>query len=106
MSQSAGIVRLLDDLGRIVIPKELRKAMRLEAGTPIEIIGQGDSILLRNYRPDPLETENEELRQRLVEINNLAASFEQEGPFDPQETFGRMQEIKELSFWETDDKDV
>lgn len=106
MSQSAGIVRLLDDLGRIVIPKELRKAMRLESGTPIEIIGQGDSILLRNYRPDPLEAENEELHRRLAEINDLAASYEKEGPFDQQETFGRMRKIKELSFWEIDDKDI
>lgn len=102
MSQSAGIIRLLDNLGRIVIPKELRTTMRLEAGTPIEIVGQGDNILLRNYRPDPLEIENEELRRRLDEINCLAASFGGKKPFDQQETLDRLQEIKELSFWEAD----
>ena len=36
--KTTGIVRKLDDLGRIVIPKEIRRGMRIKEGTPLEII--------------------------------------------------------------------
>ncbi|MDD5936803.1 MAG: AbrB/MazE/SpoVT family DNA-binding domain-containing protein [Clostridiales bacterium] len=47
--KSTGIVRRIDELGRIVIPKELRKTMDIEVGTPIEISVEGDSIILNKY---------------------------------------------------------
>ena len=34
---SSGIVRRIDDLGRVVIPKEIRKTLRIKEGTPLEL---------------------------------------------------------------------
>ncbi len=46
-----GIVRNMDRLGRVVVPKELRKLYGLEEDTPIEILAEGEQIILRKYRP-------------------------------------------------------
>lgn len=46
---TTGIVRRIDDLGRIVIPKEIRKTLRIKDGDPLEININGDSIILRKY---------------------------------------------------------
>lgn len=51
MMKSAGIVRKVDELGRIVIPKELRRTMEFEEGTPLEIYTDGDKIILKIYAP-------------------------------------------------------
>lgn len=48
--KATGIVRKIDDLGRIVIPKELRRTMRIQEGTPLEIfIDEGGSVVFRKY---------------------------------------------------------
>jgi AbrB family transcriptional regulator, transcriptional pleiotropic regulator of transition state genes len=47
----AGIVRKLDQLGRIVLPKSLRHSYQMNEGVPIEILVQGDQIVLERYRP-------------------------------------------------------
>ncbi len=50
--KATGIVRKLDTLGRIVIPKELRTTLDLsENETPIEILVDGDNVILRKYQP-------------------------------------------------------
>ena len=50
--KATGIVRRVDDLGRIVIPKEIRRTMRLKEGEPLEIYTGGDSsITLKKYSP-------------------------------------------------------
>ncbi len=46
-----GIVRTLDKLGRIVIPKEIRNTFYLKTDDPFEIFLDGDSIILRKYEP-------------------------------------------------------
>ena len=59
--ESTGIVRRMDDLGRIVMPKELRKQVfGLEGldsctGVPFELFIDGDSIVIKRYN----ENENE-----------------------------------------------
>lgn len=45
--KSTGIVRNIDDLGRIVIPKELRTAMNMGEGAPVELFVEGDSLIMR-----------------------------------------------------------
>ena len=47
--KSTGIVRKIDQLGRIVIPKELRNVLDVEEGTPLEIFMDDDKIILRKY---------------------------------------------------------
>lgn len=49
--KNCGIVRKIDDLGRIVIPKELRKTLSLEIGDGIEIYTEGEMVLLKKYAP-------------------------------------------------------
>ena len=50
--RSLGIVRKVDHLGRIVIPKELRKTLKLDKGAPMEIFVDDDMIILRKYVVD------------------------------------------------------
>jgi transcriptional pleiotropic regulator of transition state genes len=49
--KSTGIVRKIDELGRVVLPKELRNTMNLPEGTPMEIFTEGDTIVLKKYQP-------------------------------------------------------
>lgn len=50
--RSLGIVRKVDHLGRIVIPKELRNSLQLDHGAPMEIFVEDDMIILRKYIVD------------------------------------------------------
>ena len=45
--KSTGIVRNVDELGRIVIPKEMRRKLDIDVGTPIEIHLEGDTIVMK-----------------------------------------------------------
>ncbi|MBI9013826.1 MAG: AbrB/MazE/SpoVT family DNA-binding domain-containing protein [Clostridiales bacterium] len=49
--KSTGIVRKVDELGRVVIPKELRKTLMIEEKDALEIFTEGDKIILRKYEP-------------------------------------------------------
>ncbi len=49
--KSTGIVRNVDELGRIVIPKEMRKKMDIANNDPVEIYVDGDKIILTKYQP-------------------------------------------------------
>lgn len=70
--KATGIVRSIDELGRIVIPKEIRRTMRIESGTPIEIYTDETGIFLKKYVPSverdeltELRAENETLRSKI-----------------------------------------
>ena len=47
--KSTGIVRKLDELGRVVIPKEIRNKLDIEEKDPIEIFADGNSIVLKKF---------------------------------------------------------
>ena len=50
--KATGIVRRIDDLGRVVIPKEIRRTMRIREGDPLEIYTENDgSVVFRKYSP-------------------------------------------------------
>ena len=50
--KATGIVRRIDDLGRIVVPKEIRRVMRIREGDPLEIFtGKDGEIVLKKYSP-------------------------------------------------------
>lgn len=50
--KATGIVRRMDDLGRVVIPKEIRRTMKISEGTPLEIfIDKDGGIIFRKYSP-------------------------------------------------------
>ena len=49
--KETGIVRRIDELGRVVIPKELRKTMRIKEGDPLEIFTDAETLMLKKYSP-------------------------------------------------------
>lgn len=85
--KATGIIRRIDELGRIVIPKELRRTLNIKVGDPIEIFTADDGVIaLRKYEPsnsvlnylERLEAliNNEEFRHKnkmLVKIAELEA---------------------------------
>ena len=50
--KATGIVRRIDDLGRIVIPKEIRRSFRIKEGDPLEIFTNADGeVIFKKYSP-------------------------------------------------------
>ena len=50
--KATGIVRRIDDLGRVVIPKEIRRTMRIREGDPLEIFTDNDGeVVFKKYSP-------------------------------------------------------
>ncbi|MDR1217588.1 MAG: AbrB/MazE/SpoVT family DNA-binding domain-containing protein [Oscillospiraceae bacterium] len=50
--KATGIVRRIDDLGRVVIPKEIRRTLRIREGDPLEIFTEKDgSVVFKKYSP-------------------------------------------------------
>lgn len=61
--KATGIVRRIDDLGRVVIPKEIRRTMRIREGDPLEIYTDRDGeVILKKYSP-------------IGELNEFASSY-------------------------------
>lgn len=61
--KATGIVRRIDDLGRVVIPKEIRRTMRIREGDPLEIYTDNDGeVIFKKYSP-------------IGELSNFAAQF-------------------------------
>lgn len=66
--KATGIVRRIDDLGRVVIPKEIRRNMRLKEGDPLEFYFEEDgSIIIKKYA---FYNSNEGLMQTASEMLN------------------------------------
>lgn len=49
--KSTGIVRKVDELGRVVLPKELRRTFNIEEKDGLEIFVDGETIILKKYEP-------------------------------------------------------
>lgn len=62
--RATGIVRRIDDLGRVVIPKEIRRQMKIKEGDPLEIFIDGKMICFQPY--NPIETEQWEVALRIA----------------------------------------
>ncbi len=77
----SGIVRRVDELGRVVIPKEIRRARGWEEGAPIEIIPDGNEVILRLYADN----------QRLEDLlNELIGQMEERGLDDQEDLLRKM----------------
>lgn len=71
--KAIGIVRRIDELGRVVIPKEIRRAYGLEEGDPLEIFTSEDGITVRPYEVDPKQT----LRAAINQIDRFGDGYEE-----------------------------
>lgn len=50
--KATGIVRRIDDLGRVVIPKEIRRTMKICEGDPLEIFLENGAVIFQKYFPN------------------------------------------------------
>ena len=50
--RATGIVRRMDDLGRVVIPKAVREQLHLKEGMPFELFIEGNGVYFKPYNPD------------------------------------------------------
>ena len=72
--KATGIVRRVDDLGRIVIPREIRKSIGIKEGDPLEIFVDGKTVMFEKYRPSTEELA-EECAKFVSKIRNNIASI-------------------------------
>ena len=70
--QATGIIRRIDDLGRVVIPKEIRRSAGIREGEPLEIFMHEDCVCFRKYSVNKLEKVSDAFRE-------LADFAEEEG---------------------------
>ncbi len=74
--KATGIVRRIDELGRVVIPKEIRSTLRLKSGDPLEIFTERDELMLKKYSPiASLEKFSEGTAKSLAELSGMAAAI-------------------------------
>ena len=53
--KATGIVRRIDDLGRVVIPKAVRRTIGIQEGDPLEIFLENDAVVFQKYYPNRLD---------------------------------------------------
>ena len=83
---ATGIIRRVDDLGRIVLPKEVRRKVGISEGTPMEIFTSDEGIVLKKYYP---ENELEGMTKNLMEaVEDMCV--------DPKKTGDIRRHIREI----------
>ena len=71
--KATGIVRRIDDLGRVVIPKEIRRTLRIREGDPLEIFTDREGeIILKKYSPIGDQQTVSHYRNRFYRICNCS----------------------------------
>lgn len=70
--KATGIVRRIDDLGRVVIPKEIRRTCNIREGDPLEIFLQEGGVVFRKYNP----TYRDDLMTTLQNAANYYDAYE------------------------------
>lgn len=66
MNMKTGIIRRIDYLGRIVIPKEIRRKLKLQEDAPMEISIENNKVYLELYQPESTENQTDEI----IKVNN------------------------------------
>ena len=70
---STGIVRRIDELGRVVIPKEIRRSLKIKDGDPLEIYRDNDKLVLVKYTPTDDKQEAVDTLQEWLKDAELSA---------------------------------
>jgi AbrB family looped-hinge helix DNA binding protein len=73
--KATGMVRKIDDLGRMVMPKEIRDARGWQSGTPLEIFVDGENVVLKAYNGN---LEDGAIRQLKVLVKETKESGDRE----------------------------
>ena len=78
--KATGIIRRIDDLGRIVIPKEIRRTMGIREGDPLEIYTDRDGcVIFKKYLPDNLHEEARAIENALLRVGIHANTYDRDG---------------------------
>lgn len=82
--KSTGIVRRVDELGRVVLPIELRRNLQIERKDALEIYVDGEKIILKKYEPACIFCGNAESMQTFRDRNICSTCLEEMRQF-PEE---------------------
>lgn len=86
--KATGIVRRVDDLGRIVIPKEIRRVLGITEGTPMELFIEGEKVIFGKYNT------SECISERINELQNTL--YEDESMFGNEKVRKAEEHIRAL----------
>lgn len=75
---TTGKVRRMDDLGRVAIPKEVRKTLNIEWGEPFEIFTDENCVIFKKYHTTPIKDEIEHLKNHIQDYYECNDNFTQE----------------------------
>jgi AbrB family looped-hinge helix DNA binding protein len=73
------VTRKVDDLGRVVIPKELRNTLGIKEKSPLEIFVEGEDIVLQKYQPGGVCALTGEISNRNISLANGKITLSPEG---------------------------
>ena len=85
--KATGIVRRIDDLGRVVIPKEIRRTLGIREGEPLEIYTEKDMVCFKRYFP--IDERQWKVAESIAEIN-----FDEFGLYQSDGTFMKGDDIR------------
>lgn len=69
--KATGIIRRIDDLGRVVIPKEIRRNARIKEGDPMEIfLTEDGGVVFQKYDADPIRTALDDANEYAIANKN------------------------------------
>ncbi|PFJ58790.1 AbrB/MazE/SpoVT family DNA-binding domain-containing protein [Bacillus thuringiensis] len=77
--KATGVTRKVDELGRIVIPKELRNTLGIKEKSPLEIFVEGEDIILQRYQPGHVCALTGEVSNRNMALAKGKISLSPEG---------------------------
>ena len=76
--KATGIVRRIDDFGRIVIPREVIETLNIECGEALEIFTNENCVILKKYHTTPIKDEIEDLKKHIQDYYECNNNFTQE----------------------------
>ena len=77
--RSTGIVRRIDDLGRVVIPKEVRRTLKIQEGDPLELYVNDGMVCFKKYAPDNIGDIAESVKLALGRVGIKAQVYDCDG---------------------------
>jgi AbrB family looped-hinge helix DNA binding protein len=77
--KSTGMNRKVDELGRVVIPKELRTTLGMKEKSPLEIFVEGENIVLQKYQPGGVCAITEEISEDNISLASGKITLSPEG---------------------------